>query len=271
MRDVTGCLARIWAIALTTIREALRNRVLAVLVVFAIGLMAFSLVLGELSLYENERVIKDLGLAGISGMGTIIALFLGVNLLSKELDKKTVYFIVPKPLERWEFVVGKFVGLAVTLALLVATMSVILAGFVLSQSGHVGVSLIRAELMVMFELWLLTAVALLFSSFSSPYLSAMLTASLWLIGRNTIELRSFATGKLAGTVASSLLHGVARVVPDFHIFYVSGAVLEGRGVVSIHESFVTWSYVGKAGLYALTYGALCLAAASLLFSRRDLT
>lgn len=93
-----GVAPRIWAVALNTFREAVRNRVLYVLAMFAVALMAFSLVLGELSMHEEVRVIKDLGLAGISFVGVVIALFLGVNLLSKELDRKTVYFVIPKPL-----------------------------------------------------------------------------------------------------------------------------------------------------------------------------
>ena len=103
MRGVPG---RVWAIALNTFREAMRNRVLVVLALFAVGLMAFSIVLGELSLHEEVRVMKDIGLAGISLVGIVIALFVGVNLLSKELDRKTVYFVIPKPLHRWEFLVG---------------------------------------------------------------------------------------------------------------------------------------------------------------------
>ena len=131
---------RIWAITLNTFREAVRNRVMAVLFFFAVALMAFSLVLGELSLNEEERIIKDLGLAGISVFSVLIALFLGVNLLSKELDKKTVYAIIPKPLYRWEFLVGKYLGIALTMTVLVALMSAVLALFVVYRDGRFEVS-----------------------------------------------------------------------------------------------------------------------------------
>jgi len=264
-------LDRIWAVGLNTFREAARNRVLYVLVMFVLVLMAFSLVLGQLSLNEEVRVIKDLGLAGISFFGVAIALFLGVNLLSKELERKTVYFVVPKPLLRWEFLIGKFVGLGVTLLLLVVAMSLALWGFVTVQDGHHGVALVRAEVLVLFELWLLTAVAMLFSSFSSPYLSAMFTAALWVIGRNRPDLVAFATGKkLGGTPSGELLEFMSNVLPDFHAFYISGADLGGQ-TVSVHESFVSWSYVGSVGLYGFAYGAACLLGAVLLFARRDLT
>lgn len=266
-----GIAGRVWAVALNTFREAVRNRVLYVLALFAVGLMAFSLVLGELSMHEEIRVIKDLGLAGISLTGVVIALFLGVNLLSKELDRKTVYFVIPKPLRRGEFLLGKYLGQVFTLAILVGLMACILAAFVLAQGGTHGVVLVRAEVLVFIELCLLTAVAMLFSSFSSPYLSAMLTAALWIIGRNRGELLAFATGKkLVGTPLGTMLEVMADLVPDFQALYVSGTELGGE-VVSVHESFVSWGYVAEAGGYGLLYAAICLTVAMVLFARRDLT
>ncbi len=262
---------RLWAIALNTFREAVRNRVLFVLAMFAVALMGFSLILGELSLHEEVRVIKDLGLAGISLFSVIIALFLGVNLLSKELDRKTVYFVVPKPLHRWEFLLGKYLGLAVTMSALVVSMSLTLWAFVAFQGGSHGITLVRAETLVVLEILLLIAVAMLFSSFSSPYLSAMFTGALWIIGRNQAELAAFATGKkMGGTFAGDLLHTIATVLPDFHAFYVSGADLGGTNV-SIHESFISWGYVASVAGYAGAYAAACLALAVVLFARRDLT
>ncbi|MCX4241388.1 ABC transporter permease [Paraliomyxa miuraensis] len=263
---------RVWAVALNTFREAVRNRVLYVLALFAVGLMAFSVVLGELSMHEEIRVIKDLGLFGISFVGVVIALFLGVNLLSKELDRKTVYFVIPKPLRRFEFLLGKYLGQVLTLTVLVTLMAAILAIFVLVQGGSHGVVMVRAEVLVLVELCLLTAVAMLFSSFSSPYLSAMFTGALWVIGRNRAELLAFATGKkLGGTPLGTVLEACADVVPDFHALYVSGSQLPGGDtVVSVHESFVSWGYVAEASLYGLLYAAACLVGAMVLFARRDL-
>ncbi len=264
-------LQRIWAIALNTFRETTRNRVLYVLVLFAVALMAFSLVLGQLSLHENTRVIKDLGLAGMSAVGLVIALFVGVNLLSKELDRKTVFFVIPKPLDRHEFLLGKFVGMAVTLVVLVAVMSLTLAGVLAIEGGSHNIAMIRAEALVLLELMLVTALALLFSSFSSPYLSAMFTASLWVIGRNSVELRTLASGKLAGTPAGAVLETITALLPDFHAFYISGASIDGDTTLSVHESFVGWGYVAEIALYAFLYGGMCIAVAIVLFRRRDFT
>ncbi len=271
MNAVQGSAVRIAAIAVNTLREALRNRLLAVFVLFALGLMAFSLVLGEMSLGEEVRVLKDLGLAGISLVGVAVSLFLGVNLLSKELDKKTVFFIIPKPMFRVEFLLGKFVGLVATVLLLTTLMSLVLWGFVLVQGGAHGPAMVRAEVLIGMELCVLIAVALLFSSFSSPYLSAMLTAGLWMIGRNTGELRTFASSaKLSGTWLGTILTWVANMVPDFQLFYVSGHEVGGRGIATVHEGFVDAGYVWQAGAYGALYVAGCLAVAAVLFQRRDL-
>lgn len=270
VEQVRGSVGRMFAIALNTFREAVRNKVLAVLVLFAVGLMGFSLVLGKLSLHEEVRIIKDLGLAGVSIFGVLIALFLGVNLLSKELERKTVYTVISKPLHRWEFLLGKYLGLAGTVTALVALMSVVLAGFVLVQGGRHGVLMLRAEVLIALELLLLTAVALLFSSFSSPWLSAMFAGALWVIGRNSGELEAFASSKLAGTAGESVLRAVLVAIPDFRLFYVSGANFD-EAAVSVHGSFVTWGYVLSTAGYAAAYGGLCLAIAVLAFARRDFT
>jgi ABC-type transport system involved in multi-copper enzyme maturation permease subunit len=261
---------RIGTIALATFREAVRNKVLYVLVLFAVALMGFSLVLGSLSLHEEVRVIRDMGLSGISLSGVAIALFLGVNLLSKELDRKTVYAILPKPIHRFEFLLGKYLGLAATIVTLVAVMVALLAGFLLIQGGSHGAVMLRAEILIVEELLLVVAVAILFSSFSSPYLSAMFTFALWVIGRNTAELEGLATGKLAGTPLGLLLGVVAELVPDFRMFFVSGASLGDGTTVSVHDAFVDWAYVADATLYGACYGGVCLALAMVLFSRRDL-
>ena len=261
---------RISAIAKNTFREASRNRVFAVLVLFCVGMMAFSIVLGRLSVHEEVRVMMDLGLAGMDLVGVVIALFLGVNLLSKELDKKTVYAVLPKPLPRWQFVVGKFLGLSGVMTALILAMSAVLNLFVLFVGGDVTELLLRAETLVIFEMLLVIAIAMFFASFSSPYLSAMFTAGVWMIGRGSAELEALAAGKLADSPARFVIEGLLAVLPDFSLFFVSGAVVESARV-SIHETFVPWLFVLSMLGYALLYSFGALAFAAALFQRRDLT
>jgi ABC-type transport system involved in multi-copper enzyme maturation permease subunit len=142
---------------------------------------------------------------------------------------------------------------------------------VAAAGGHHGIALVRAETLILAELSLLVAVALFFSSFSSPYLSTMLTGGLWVIGRNTPELEALARTRLSGRPEGEVIELLVLALPDFHAFYVSGADLGAEGIVSIHESFVSWSYVAQVCAYSAAYSALCLLAAVILFGRRDLT
>ena len=117
---------RIWAVALNTFKETIRNRVLLNILIFAVALILLSLVVGEWSMYQQVKVIKDFGLSAMSIFGLLIAVFIGIRLMVQELEQKTIYLIVSKPIRRWEFVFGKYLGLSITLALNVFLMSLAL-------------------------------------------------------------------------------------------------------------------------------------------------
>jgi ABC-type transport system involved in multi-copper enzyme maturation permease subunit len=260
---------RVSAIALNTFREAIRNKVLYLLLLFAIGLIAFALALGQLSLHEELRVTRDLGLGGIALFGVLIAIFVGVNLVYKELDKKTVFSLIPKPIHRFEFVLGKYAGMVLTLAVQVAIMSGVLFAVLWLQGGGLEAPVIRAIVLLFFEVMVVTAVAVLFSTFASPILSGAFTLGLYVIGRSTPELREL-IGKIESAPLRVLAGGALRVVPDLHVFYVSGSMVEGQ-YTSVHQGYVDWVYVATGGAYGCLYAACALSLAMVLFSRRDFT
>jgi ABC-type transport system involved in multi-copper enzyme maturation permease subunit len=260
--------SRVGAIALNTFREVIRNKVLYILLLFAIALIASSLALGQLSLHEEARVVRDVGLGGIALFSVLIAIFVGVSLVYKELDRKTVFSLIPKPLHRWEFILGKFVGMVLTLAVLVAIMTAVLFGVLwtkapLGESGAV----LRAIALTFVEVVVVTSVAVLFSSFSSPFLSGAFTLGIFLVGRSTAELREL-IAKLGSSTTQRVLAAALRVVPDLHIFYVSGSMVDGQNV-TVHGEYVDWSYVATAAGYGLCYAACALVLAMVLFARRD--
>lgn len=260
---------RILAIALNTFREAIRNKVLYSLLFFAVALIASALVLGQMSLHEEARVTRDLGLGGMALFGVLIAIFVGVNLVYKELDKKTVFSLIPKPIHRYEFVLGKFAGMLLTLAVQIAIMSAVLfavlavQGVALSEAGPV----VRAIVLLFGEVTVITAVAVLFSTFTSPFLSGVFTLGIFLVGRSTPELREL-IHRLGSAAGRRALSGALRLVPDLHVFYVSGSMVDGH-YVTVHGDYVDWSYVATASGYGVLYAACALALAVLLFSRRD--
>jgi ABC-type transport system involved in multi-copper enzyme maturation permease subunit len=261
-----------WAIALNTFREAIRNKVLYALLLFAVLLILSALALGQLSLHEEARVTRDLGLGGIELFGALIAIFVGVNLVYKELDRKTVFALIPKPMHRWELILGKFAGMVLTLSILMAVMGLFLfialgvqhlMGATDALDGLGG--LVRALVLLFAEVVVVTAVAVMFSSFSTPFLSGMLTFALFIIGHFTPEARELIAKLESGR---QILGALLRIIPDLHLFYVSGSMVAGRAV-SVHGDYVDWSYVGTACLYGGFYAGCALALAMLLFAKRD--
>jgi len=257
------------AIARNTFREAIRDKILYALVFFALLGLSGSLVLGEMSLGEQERLTRDLGLAGLSLFGVLIAVFLGTSLLYKELERKTIFTVVSKPVHRWQFVLGKLGGMVATLTMLVLLMAAFLGGLLLLQHSAPDGALVRAVTLCLLEIVVVTSVAVFFSSWSSPFLSGLFTLGIFVLGRNAGELHALAERVKAASIAWGL-RALAAALPNLDLFYVSGSNVDGTHV-SVHGPFVDWAYVGWAAWYALLYVAAAVGLAVLLFRRRDLT
>ncbi len=259
-------LGRIWAIALNTFREAARIRVLYGILVLVLGANLLAIVLGELSIREGARVARDIGLAGISLFGSLTAIFLGVFLLYTEVQRRTIHAIVSKPIERWEFVVGKYFGMALVLSVLVGLFALAMVGMLAWQGVGVSGNVVEALVLAWVEVLVVAAIAIFFSSFSTPFLSGIFALAMWAIGRVTPDIEN------AVKTGSSWIKWTARIaleiVPDIHLFSPSGRVVEGAHV-SVHQDFVSWSYVGFSTLHGLGWIVGLLAFACLLFHRRD--
>ena len=182
---------RIWTMALNTFKETIRNRVMVNILLFAIGLILLSLVIGDWSIYQQAKVIKDFGLSAMSIFGLLIAIFIGIRLMIQELEQRTIYVIASKPINRWEIVVGKYLGLAITLAANVILMSLALAGSNLIIEGRIDFGLAPAILLIYVEILLIVGFALLFSSLTSPTLSAIFTLVIFVIGHLSGFLRDY--------------------------------------------------------------------------------
>jgi ABC-type transport system involved in multi-copper enzyme maturation permease subunit len=259
--------ARIWAVAINTFREAIRNKVLYGILVAVVALNFFGIVLGEMSLHEEARVARDVGLAGVSLFGAITAVVLGVSLLYTEIQKKTIHTILAKPLERHEFVLGKYVGMALTLTVLTVVFMLALAVMLYMRDVAFDGVILRAAVLAYFEIMVVAALAVFFSSFSTPFLSGIFTFAIFFLGRATPEIR-FAAAKSKEAVIRGIADVGLRLVPDLHVFSISGGEIDGKSV-SVNASFVDWGYVGHASLYALAWIIGLLVLASLVFRRRD--
>lgn len=260
-------IGRIWAIALNTFREAVRIRVLYGILVLVVGANLMTLVLGQLASTTDEaRIARDVGLAGISLFGSLTAIFLGVFLLYTEVQRRTIHAIVSKPIERWEFVAGKYAGMALVLTVLVAVFAVAMAGLLAWQGFGVSAAIGKAIALAWVEVLVVAAIAIFFSSFSTPFLSGIFALGVWVIGRLTPDIEraaESATSAIRWTAKAAL-----QIVPDLHLFAVSGRTA-GDVQVSVHGDFVSWAYVGMSSLHGLGWIAGLLALAALLFHRRD--
>jgi len=254
---------RVRAIARNTFREAVRDRVLYNLVLFVLLLTGAAIFIGELSGGQERKVIVDLGLSAMLLFGVFIAIFVGVGLVYKEIERRTIYAIFSKPVGRGEFLVGKYLGLCLTLLVNVAVMG---AGLSLALL-YVGrgwdpliITIWPAVLLLYLELMILTAVALLFSSFSSPALSALLTFFVFIIGHFSADLKTFAAS-LGGTGSRWLFAGLYYLLPNFsHYSMITPAA---------HGQAPSASFVIGSTLYAVVYIAVVLATATIIFSRRN--
>lgn len=267
-------MGRVYALALNTFREATRQRVVYAIVVAAVFANLFALVLGQMSLHEEARVARDVGLASVSLFGAATAILLGVSLLHTEIERRTVHVILAKPVERAELVAGKYLGMVATLTLLVVVFTAALAGLLVLARvtipdptvGFTG-AVAKAVLLAYFEVCLVAALAVFFSSFSSPFLSGCFTFALFFLGRIEGEVR-LAVAASPSLWIRSVAGWALRIVPDLTLYSVSGGEVAGRHV-SIHGDFVSWWYVEVAAGHALAWIALLIVVAMAIFERRD--
>ena len=258
-----GSLWRMSAIARNAFREAVRDRVLYNLVLFVLLLTAASIFIGELSGGQERKVIVDLGLSAMLLFGMFIAIFVGVGLVYKEIERRTIYAVFSKPVGRGEFLVGKYLGLCLTLLVNVLVMGVGVSLALLYVSGGwdpLIPTIWPAVLLIYIELMLLTAIALLFSTFSSPALSALLTFLTFVIGHFSADLKTLAVS-LGSTGARWLFTGLYYLLPNLANYSFITPAAHGRTP--------TAGFVFATALYALVYITVVLAAATLIFSRRN--
>jgi ABC-type transport system involved in multi-copper enzyme maturation permease subunit len=251
-------------VAANTFREAVRDRVLYNLVFFALLMIAAAFLVGQISIGIEESIIVSLGLTAISVIGLFIAVFIGVGLVAKEMDKRTLYALLAKPVERWQFLMGKFFGLLMTLGLNTVAMG---AGLFLAMWAvkrvfeRSDLYVFVAIYLILLKLALIVSLALLFSCFTSPFLAILFTALMYVTGVFAAGLRTMSGVDLRPS-AMALLRVLSYILPNFENFNVMAAVAHGREVPG--------SLVLYATMYAVVYGAIVLAMAGMVFSRRDL-
>jgi ABC-type transport system involved in multi-copper enzyme maturation permease subunit len=256
-------------------KEGVRDRVLYAIAAFALLLVATSLLIGEITAGEDVKIIKDFGLATIEVAGILMTIFVGVGLVSREIDRRSIFALLAKPLPRWEFIVGKYLGLVLTILVNVVAMAAALylmlaylewrALPIERQAWPAPATdprLMLAIGMIAAELALLTAVALFFSTFSSSaLLSIALTVGIFLAGLLSADLRHFGDIVEVPRATAMFVAAIGWIVPAFSAFDIKAQVVHG---VALPSGFVPYTL-----LYAICYIGAILAASITLFSRRE--
>lgn len=255
-----GSLLRIHALATNTFREAIRNKLLYTLLGFSFLMIASGVLLATLSYVEVDEILQDMGMSAIRFFSAGIAIFVGIGLIHNEVDRRTIFTILSKPVSRSEFLLGKWAGLTFTVWLQLALMGVAfaavsaLAGAPLSADHFLAIALVGLELMV------LVAIATLFSAFTTPMLAALFTVGLWTIGHLTRDLHALSQqSDLEGVAVAG--SWVFQLLPDFEVF--------NKTLEAVHGLPIEGGEVGLAVAYAIGYTGCTLLLGSMVFSRRD--
>jgi ABC-type transport system involved in multi-copper enzyme maturation permease subunit len=249
----------LWTIASNAYLEARHSRVLYIATLFAAVLILFSLFLGEVSLFQNEKVIKDMGLAAISILGVFVAIYLGVNSLYQDMEKRTIYTVMAKPVTRSEILFGKYLGMVWVLTSVVVMMTTYLYLVTAFVESKVDWALLPAVFLILTELWIVAAVAIFFSSFASPFLSGFFTFGVFVTGRLSRELADF--GERSKNIFFKFFATGVQKAFDLEAFDLRSAV--------VHKLPVYAEDVWLPFAYALVLILLLLLLSNAFFMKRD--
>jgi len=251
---------RVVAVAVNTFRETIRDRILGVILLFALAMIVASLWLASISLGQEDRMIKDFGLLAISVFGLIVAAFVAANLVRKEVEKRTVFIIFSKPVSRSEFIWGKFLGLAATMLAVLAGMTVFLFALAWFVDKSPSGSLLVAGLLIYLQLLVVMAVTMLFATMTSAILASVWGICVYVAGQLSHNVLSMAHAGHAGSahVMSAL---VFYVVPNLSAVDIRAAVV-GEGAVA-RSSLLGW------GVYLIAYLVVALLIATAIFRRKE--
>jgi ABC-type transport system involved in multi-copper enzyme maturation permease subunit len=251
---------KIRAIAFHTLKEAIRDRILYLILFFAVICIGFSRLLALLTIGDRVKIIKDVGLSSLSLFGALMAILIGTGLVYKEIDKKTIYTLLSKPIHRYQFLLGKFFGLVLTLFIMLLLMSIIFLALIFFHTFKVEWQMLIAILYIFLELCLITSVALLFSCFSTPILSSIFSLAFYLIGHTAWGLETLII-KIKSGFGKAIAQALYQFLPDLENFNFRTEV--------VHNLPIPPSIFLFSTLYGIFYTLFVLTIALLIFRKRD--
>lgn len=252
----------IWVIAANTFREVIRDRILYGIIVFALMLIGVSIALGGLSFAEQARISANFGFTGIQIGASILAIFVGSTLVSKEIDKQTILTLLARPISRTQFVFGKFLGLTLTSFTILIGLACVLAAVVSFLELEIGMPFVVALFGIFLEVLVLISLTLFFGSFSRPMMTVIFASCLFLIGHWVSSLDGLMKlNKNQDESFKTLVSIVTNIVPDLENFNWRSA--------PIYNDVIPMQTIASSTAYALGWSIVLLTATSLIFRRRD--
>ena len=251
---------KIRAIAINTFKEAVRNKIYYLLIAFGIIFAFSSRLVSLMTLGDQVRVLKNVGLTSITFFSVLIAIFTGINLIYKEIEKKTIFNIISKPISRRDFILGKFMGLSYTLLLALASMVTVFLLFLLITTGEIDWNILLFFCLLYVELLFIISITLVFSSFSTPILSSIFTIIIYLIGHVLWTFNEFKY-KLIEPITRVIAHLSYYILPNLEKFNLKDRIVMKEAIDPM--------MVLTSVLYGLVYCAAMLILAVLIFNRRE--
>ncbi len=253
---------RIIAVTINTYREAIRNKILYTVLFFLFILLGISTILGSFTMGETQRFVINFGLAGTELLGVTMAIIIGTGMIYNEIQRRTIYTVLSKPIKRWQYILGKFLGLGLTLFIQEFLMILIVAIFLVLVKGKLTLLFFIGAFYLYMTILLTIALSIFFSTFTSPILSGLFTATFYIIGESLEELRVLLTTKLAHTSFAKLIVQITYdILPNFGNLNIKNEV--------VHNVALPQGYIINSSLYAIAYVLFLLTISTLIFERKQ--
>ena len=249
------------AIAINTFREAIRDRILYLFVGFAVVLILSTKLFGLLTVGDETKIVKDIGLASMQFFSMLIAVMMSMLLVSREVDSRTVFNVLAKPVRRWQFLLGKYLGLVAIVAANLVFITGVLSVMVVIYERQFDPMLFFASFMTLLEMLVLAAFAILFAVLTKPILGSLMTLGVFVVGHMSADLWLL-TKQLPGTLARNVIAVVYYIVPNLERFNFRAEV--------VHDLPIPMAAVSWAVVYALAFAGVVLFLANLRFRTKDL-
>lgn len=260
-KEVTRIARQLFAIGNVTFFELTREKVLWSSFLFGIFCVGLAYAVAQVAFVDNGRIAVDFGLTSISLIGGLISIIMGSSLIAKEVQNRTLYLVLTKSIWRWQFVVGRYLGLVCILFLNALIMTFVVLAVSKAVGGELNSNVAKSLILQIAEFAVLAAIASIFSVFSTATLGAIFASGVWVMGHAMTDLKILSE-KIEPVMMRPVLGLIARLLPDLSRFDIKAEVA--------HHLPVTWGYTFVTVAYGASYICFALAVSCIIFSRRDL-